>query len=463
MYRRHHVLVALPLLLCSLTATAENDRNCRNSNDYTSWLTAFLQEARAAGISERTLERALGGVAPDENIIRLDRKQHVFSQDFLTFAGRMVNDYRLSQGAKNIRKYADTFSRIEQDFGVPAAVITAFWALETDFGANTGDMPTIPSLVTLAWDCRRPELFREQLMAALGIIDRGDLSVDEMRGAWAGELGQMQFLPGEYLEKGVDYDRDGRVDLIRSTPDALASTARAIRDLGWQTGQPWLEEVRITRDLPWEHTGTDVMNSRAQWADWGVTQADGSPLPRDDLQASLLLLMGRNGPAFLAYPNFINVYLEWNNSLVYSTTAAYLATRLAGADKVHPGRGEVMPLDIDQIKYLQTTLEQLGHDVGGADGIIGAKTRAAIRYAQLELGLPADSYPDQILLRYLDRLEPLPAAVPVQATPQSQLQTRQQPPAPMPSPMPSQQPVQAPSPATQQAPGQQWFPLPPAR
>mgnify|MGYP000172743900 CR=1 FL=1 len=417
------LLVALPLLLASLTAAAENDRNCRNGNDYSSWLAAFLQEARASGISEQTLERALGGVTPDEKIIRLDRKQHVFSQDFLTFAGRMVNDYRLSQGKKNIRRYADTFANIEQEYGVPAAVISAFWALETDFGANTGEMPTIPSLVTLAWDCRRPELFREQLLAALKIIDRGDLGVDEMRGAWAGELGQMQFLPGEYFEKGVDYDRDGRVDLIGSTPDVLASTARVIRELGWQPGQPWLEEVRVPADLPWEHSGTDVMHSRRQWAEWGVRRADGSPLEADDMQASLLLLMGRNGPAFLAYPNFINVYLEWNNSLVYATTAGYFATRLAGAEKVHAGRGEVVPLSLEEMKLLQATLAELGHDVGGVDGILGAKTRAAVRHAQLELGLPADGYPDRMLMISLDRLAPLPPPVPVQA-PQQQTEAR---------------------------------------
>ncbi|MDX1345281.1 MAG: peptidoglycan-binding protein, partial [Sedimenticolaceae bacterium] len=247
---------------------------------------------------------------------------------------------------------------------------------------------------------------------------------------------------------------------------ALASTARAIQELGWQTGQPWLEEVRITEELPWEHTGTDVMHSRAQWADWGVTKADGSPLPQDDLQASLILLMGRNGPAFLAYPNFLNVYLEWNNSLVYSTTAAYLATRLSGAGKVHPGRGQVTPLDIDQIKRVQTSLEELGLDVGGADGIIGAKTRAAIRYAQLELGLPADSYPDRALLDNLYRLEPLPVASSAQARPemqQYQAQPQYQLPSQAPAMMPSQPRVQAPPTAPQQPSGQQWFPMPPAR
>ncbi|MGD9254211.1 MAG: lytic murein transglycosylase [Chromatiales bacterium] len=463
MHRKFPGLLALPLLFCSMGAMAENDRNCRNSDDFSSWLNLFEQEARTLGISERTLDIALGGLVPDEKIIRLDRKQHVFSQDFLTFAGRMVNDYRLSHGAKNIRKYGDTFARIEQDFGVPAAVISAFWALETDFGANTGNMPTIPSLATLAWDCRRPDLFREQLLAALRIIDRGDLGVDEMRGAWAGELGQTQFLPAEYFEKGVDYDGDGRVDLIRSTPDALASTARVISDLGWQTGQLWLEEVRITADLPWEETGTDIMHSRAQWADWGVTKADGMPLPRDGMQASLLLLMGRNGPAFLAYPNFIDVYLEWNNSLVYATTAAYLATRLAGAGKVRPGRGAVSPLTLDQIKQLQSSLEALGHDVGGADGIIGAKTRAAIRHAQLELGLPADSYPDRALLENLHRLEPLEVTSYAQPEYQAQPERQYQGPTQAPARMPSHPPVQAQPPAPQQPSGQQWFPLPPAR
>jgi hypothetical protein len=205
------------------------------------------------------------------------------------------------------------------------------------------------------------------------------------------------------------------------------------------------------------------MHSRAQWADWGVTKTDGMPLPRDGMQASLLLLMGRNGPAFLAYPNFIDVYLEWNNSLVYATTAAYLATRLAGAGKVHPGRGTVSPLTLDQIKQLQGTLEALGHDVGGADGIIGAKTRAAIRHAQLELGLPADSFPDRALLESLYRLEPLEVTSYAQPQYQAQPERQYQGPSQAPARMPSQPPVQAPSPAPQQPSGQQWFPLPPAR
>jgi lytic murein transglycosylase len=447
--------VAMPL------AAEENDRSCKNENNFAGWLHDFKKHARTEGVSERTLRAALDGVSPDEKIIRLDRRQNVFAQDFLTFSGRMVNAYRLKHGAKNIARYADTFERIQQDFGVPAEVISAFWGLETDYGANTGNMSTIRSLTTLAWDCRRPALFREQLMAALKIIDRGDLSVDEMQGAWAGELGQTQFLPSEYYEKGVDYDNDGRVDLIDSTPDVLASTARVIQGLGWQPGQPWLEEVRVPLEMPWEHTGTDTAHSLAQWSSWGVTKADGSPLDNSEQQASLLLLMGRNGPAFLAYPNFTKVYLEWNNSLVYSTTAAYFATRLAGAGKVDPGRAEVMPLTLDETKSLQTALERLGHDVGGVDGIIGAKTRAAVRYSQLELGLPADGYPDQQLLASLDRLKPLPAPVPAPATAVTRAAAPQPvQPAPAYPSQPHPVPPQPAPQATQPAAGKAWFPMP---
>lgn len=441
----------------------ENDRNCKNEDNFGSWLRNFKEQARIEGISVSTLKSALGGVSPDEKIIKLDRRQNVFAQDFLTFSDRMVNNYRLVHGKKNIRKHARTFARIERDFGVPAAVISAFWGLETDYGANTGSMSTIRSLTTLAWDCRRPELFREQLLAALKIIERGDLSVDEMRGAWAGELGQTQFLPSEYFDKGVDYDNDGRVDLIKSTPDVLASTARVIQLLGWQPGQPWLEEVRVPADLPWEHAGTDTMHSRRQWADWGVTKADGSRLEEDELQASLLLLMGRNGPAFLAYPNFTRVYLEWNNSLVYSTTAAYFATRLAGAGKVNPGRAEVTPLSLEETKSLQSALVKLGHDVGGIDGIIGAKTRSAVRYSQLELGLPADGYPDQRLMAKLSHLKPLPPTVPAPGPQDLQQQPAQRPAMQTQPALPAQP---APRPATPAAPvrtapaDKAWFPMP---
>jgi lytic murein transglycosylase len=393
--------LAVGSLVIGATATPAGAATCgNNGSGFDAWLADFQRQAMAQGISRQTVQSALSGVSYDPSVVRADRAQGVFAQDFLTFAGRMVNNYRLQHGARNLKKYSDTFARIEREFGVPAEVITSFWALETDFGANIGKGSTLTSLATLAWDCRRPELFRGELMAALRIVERGDLRPDQMVGPWAGEMGQTQFLPSHYDQYGVDFDGDGRRDLLRSTPDALASSANLLKAHGWRRGEPWLQEVRLPDRLPWDQADIDIRHPRSQWAAWGVRTRDGSALPQDNLQASLLLPMGRNGPAFLAYPNF-SVYLEWNQSLVYSTTAAYLATRLAGAPRVSEGRGGVSPLSLGETKELQRQLAARGFDVGKVDGIIGAQTRAAVKAVQIQLGLPADSYPTKELLARL--------------------------------------------------------------
>jgi lytic murein transglycosylase len=324
----------------------------------------------------------------------------VFSQTFLEFAGRMVNQNRLDHGANNLRKYASTFERIEQQWGVPGPVIAAFWGLETDYGANIGDLPTINSLVAMAYDCRRPERFRGELIAALKIIDRGDLAHHEMVGPWAGELGQLQFLPSHYYTYAVDFDGDGRRDLLRNAPDALASAANYMADIGWRRGEPWLEEVQVPGNLPWAEADIAITHPRSQWAQWGVSLRGGPPLPPDAMPASLVLPMGRNGPAFLAYPNY-HVFLEWNESFIYATTVAYFATRLAGAPRVGEGNGPVAAFGYQDIHQLQELLVRRGYDVGGIDGMLGAKTRAAVKAVQLELGLPADSYPTPELVSRL--------------------------------------------------------------
>ncbi|GGE50560.1 lytic transglycosylase [Agaricicola taiwanensis] len=378
---------------------AAQQQSCRAGVSFGSWLDGFKRSAAAQGISQSTIEAALGNVSFDPSVVQKDRGQGVFSQSFLQFSDRMVAQYRLQQGAAQIKKHRATFQRIEQQFGVPAEVIVAFWGLETDFGANTGDMPTIRSLATLAYDCRRPEMFERELLAALQLIERGDLSAQEMRGPWAGELGQLQFLPVHYMAHAVDFDGDGRRNLIKSAPDALASAGKYIQELGWQRGQPWLQEVKVPANLPWEQASIAIKLPRAQWAQWGVTAANGNRLPSDNLPASLLLPMGRSGPAFLAYPNF-GIYTQWNNSLVYATTAAYFATRLAGAPKVGRGSG-AEALSLGQIKELQQLLVRRGHHVGKVDGILGENTREAVKNEQLRLGLPADSYPTSELISRL--------------------------------------------------------------
>ncbi len=402
MILRKIILATVFGLLWAAAGQAEPvNSNCRNTGSFEVWLANFKREAEAQGISRRTISAALDGVTLDQSVINKDRGQGVFAQDFLTFSGRMVEKSgRIAQGQARMRKYADIFARIEKDFGVPAAVITGFWGLETDFGANSGNSPVIRSIATLAYDCRRPEMFREQLMAALKIVERGDLAPSEMIGAWAGEIGQMQFVPKHYLDYGVDYDHDGKVDLRHSVPDVLASTANLLKGEGWRRGEPWLEEVRVPAKLPWQEADLSIQHPRSQWAEWGVTRADGQPLKADSMPASLVLPMGRFGPAFLAYDNF-KVYLEWNQSLVYSTTAAYFATRLAGAPALNRGNGEIPALSQNDVKQLQQILAGKGFDVGKIDGVIGLNTRSAVKQMQMKYGLPADSYPTAELLERL--------------------------------------------------------------
>lgn len=391
--------------LCAAVGLASADAQaagCRNTADFGRWLAEFKAEAAAQGISSRTIASALDGLTFAPEIVRKDRAQGVFSQSFLEFSDRMVAKYRMQHGAKRMKTYAKIFAALEREYGVPAPVITAFWGLETDFGANIGDLPVLRSLATLAYDCRRPELFRPQLMDALRVIERGDLTASQMIGAWAGELGQMQFLPSDYYRLAVDYDGDGRRDLLKSVPDVLASTARLIKDFGWHAGEPWLEEVRVPAEMPWQEADLAIRHPRSQWARWGVTRVDGSAIPSDSTPVALLLPMGRNGPAFIAYRNF-DIYLEWNQSFVYATTAAYFATRLAGAPPRRTGNAPVESLSRDQIKQLQTLLAKKGYDVGGVDGTIGAMTRAAVRSVQAKMGLPADAYPTPDLLVRLQR------------------------------------------------------------
>lgn len=377
-------------------------RNCKNTGSFSRWLADFKKEARAAGIKERTISRTLGGVSLHRKIIRIDRGQKFFAQSFLTFSGKLISGHRMRAGKKQLRRYAATFARAKRKFGVPPEVITAFWALESDFGIGMGKYSVVRSIATLAYDCRRPELFRPELLAVLKIVERGDLSPKTMIGSWAGELGQTQFLPTHYYNHAVDFNRDGRRDLLRTPADVIGSTANFIAHMGWKRGQPWLQEVRVPSRMPWREADLAIQHPRSYWASQGVKRANGKRLPADNVPASLLLPMGRKGPAFLAYDNF-KIYTEWNNSLIYATTAAYFATRLGGASKMRRGTVNPKGLSHAETKTLQRLLTRKGLDVGSIDGTIGARTRAAVKKMQIKYGLPADSYPTRKLIRRLRR------------------------------------------------------------
>jgi lytic murein transglycosylase len=379
------------------------------------FLTDLKQQAIAAGVSQRTIAEASPYLVYDQGIVNRDRGQRVFGQVFTEFAGRMAANYRMQQGQARIKAHAAAFARAEKEYGVPAAVIAAFWGLESDFGANMGSLLTLPSLVSLAYDCRRSQMFANETIAALKIIQRGDLTSEEMVGSWAGELGQTQFLPTHYFNYAVDYDGDGRRDLLRSPADVIGSTANYIANgLKWRRGEPWLQEVRVPQNrastFPWDQADLTIQLPRARWAQLGVTYPDGRALPNDDLPASLLLPMGRMGPAFLAYQNFA-AYIEWNNSLIYSTTAGYLATRIAGSPPMLRPSASVAQLPFAELRELQQLLVRAGYNVGKVDGVMGQQSRSAVKAMQIKYGLPADSWPTAELLtrmRGVPRVQALP-------------------------------------------------------
>jgi lytic murein transglycosylase len=371
---------------------------CHNGLSFDRFLAELKQKAVAAGVSQQAIAEASPGLVYDQGIVNRDRGQRVFGQVFTEFAGRMAAPYRMQQGQERIRTYQAAFARAEKEYGVPPAVIAAFWGLESDFGANMGNLPTLRSLVSLAYDCRRSEMFEGETIAALKIIDRGDLDPDEMVGSWAGELGQTQFLPTHYFNYAVDYDGDGRRNLLSSPADVIGSTANYIANgLKWRRGEPWLQEVRVPANLPWDQADLTIQLPRSKWAGFGVTYADGKALPNDEMPASLLLPMGRNGPAFLAYANFA-AYTEWNNSLIYSTTAGYLASRIAGAAPMRRPTAPVAQLPFNELRELQQLLVRAGFNVGKVDGVMGQQSRSAVKAMQVKFGLPADSWPTAELL-----------------------------------------------------------------
>lgn len=383
-------------------APSSRAASCHNGASFDRFLADLKQQAVAGGVSQRALAESAPYLVYDQGIVNRDRGQRVFGQIFTEFAGRMAAPYRMQQGQQHIKTYAAAFARAEKEYGVPPAVIAAFWGLESDFGANMGNLHSLPSLVSLAYDCRRSEMFQNETIAALKIIERGDLAPSEMVGSWAGELGQTQFLPTHYFNYAVDYDGDGHRNLLRSAPDVIGSTANYIANgLKWRRGEPWLQEVRVPQNLPsgfpWDQADLTIKLPRSKWAQLGVTYPDGKPLANDDMPASLLLPMGRMGPAFLAYANFA-AYTEWNNSLIYSTTAGYLAARIAGSPPMLRPATPVVQLPFNEIKELQGLLVRAGYTVGKVDGVLGQASRSAVKAMQVKFGLPADSWPTAELL-----------------------------------------------------------------
>ncbi|MBV0910766.1 lytic murein transglycosylase [Anianabacter salinae] len=385
-------IAALCLALSATTATAQS---CGGSfGDFVQRLKA---EALSRGYERPVVDQFFASASYSQAVINADRAQGIFRMEFVDFTQRLISQNRLDGGRANAQRYSGVFDQINARWGIPRGMLLSFWAFETDYGGFQGDFNTRDALITLAHDCRRPELFLPQVYSALELFKRGDFST-QTTGAWAGEIGQVQMLPGDILNHGIDGDGDGHVRLKESAPDALMSGANLLASFGWAPNQPWLQEVAVPDNLDWSQTGLRTKKTPQDWAAMGVQPRSGQ-FEANGLPSSILLPQGRKGPAFIAYPNYETLF-EWNQSFVYVTTAAYFATRLMGAPPYNPGNPDPV-LSLEDMKALQRKLAAMGYDVGDIDGILGAGTRAAVQAVQVQLGLPADAWPTRELLNRL--------------------------------------------------------------
>lgn len=364
------------------------------------WVADFRTTARAAGIDELTLQSAFANVRFIPRVIELDRAQPEFTRPVWDYLGSVISAARIAHGQEKLRQLRAVADPIAARYGVPTEVLFAFWGVESNFGSNLGDYPTIDALATLAFDGRREEWARGELIAALKILQHHDIDRARMVGSWAGAMGQTQFMPTIFLAYAVDADGNGRRDLWDSIPDVMASTANFVSQSGWQSGEPWGVEVRLPPGFDFARADTNVRQPASAWASQGVQSMDGSPLPTL-ADSSVLLAAGARGPAFLVGANFRTI-LRYNNATSYALAVGLLAQQLAGGPPVQaPWPRDLKPLTRTQVQTLQTTLNAHGFNSGTPDGTMGPATQRAVRQYQHSQGLPADGYPTLELLQRL--------------------------------------------------------------
>jgi len=369
------------------------------------WLRDLRAEAMSLGISAATLDAALATVeAPIPRVLELDRSQPEFVQTFSGYMRNRLSDARIARGQKLLEDYADLFSRIQAEYGVQPHYLVSFWALESNFGDFTGGFSVINALATLAYDPRRSDMFRTELLTALRIIQEGHIAADSMTGSWAGAMGQCQFMPSTFYNYARDGDGDGRIDIWNSVPDVMTSAANYLSQNGWQGDERWGREVVLPAGFDFTQTGTGVRKTVTDWNRLGIRRTDGAPLGNADMLGSIVLPAGAQGPAFLTYQNY-RTTMVWNRSTFYAISVGHLADRFVGGGPiVNMPSEEERPLSRDEVIELQTLLNQQGIDVGTPDGISGSRTRAGVREYQARSGIPTDGYANFELLEKLRSL-----------------------------------------------------------
>jgi len=377
-------------------ASADTERDQR----FARWIADFSASARAAGISEATLQSAFEGIRFIPRVTQADGAQAEFTRTVWDYLDSAVSTQRVVRGQDRLLEARPAVDAAAARYGVPAEILAAIWGMESNYGSFTGDIPTIDALATLGFEGRREAWARSQLIAALKILQNGDIPRAQMVGSWAGAMGQTQFLPTNFLAYAVDADGDGRRDIWGSLPDVMASTANFLARSGWQASQPWGQEVRLPPGFDLLLADGEQRRPAAAWATLGVQSIDGSPLPAL-AESAILLPAGARGPAFIVGPNFRTI-LRYNNSTSYALAVGLLAQALGGGPQVQTAwPRDLQALSRSQLLALQTALNARGFDSGTPDGVAGPATRSAVRRYQQSLNLPADGYPTLELLQRL--------------------------------------------------------------
>ena len=388
------------IFLCIFPDSLVASKKVQQAPNFSEWLDKLKVEAIKKRISKETLEKTLFKVKPLKRVIELDRKQPEFSMTFSDYIKKSVTKKRVRQGRQLLGKYKNVLDSVSGKFDVQQRFLIAFWGLETNYGNYTGSFPIVPALVTLAHDRRRASFFRNQLFAALKLIDQGHIRYNA-RGSWAGAMGNHQFMPTTYRDFATDFDQDGAADLWNSKPDTFASAANYLKKAGWDSSKNWGREVKLPTDFEFGLSGLKERRKLYDWGLMGVKKTDGSALPEVDIDACLLLPSGYRGPAFLVYSNFRSI-LIWNRSIYYALAVGLLADQLIFEKPVLDTPLVVEPaMSRSEIKEIQKNLEVRGYNPGGVDGILGSKTRLAIKSFQKNSQQPEDGHPSVELLKTL--------------------------------------------------------------
>ncbi|MDG2090486.1 MAG: lytic murein transglycosylase [Gammaproteobacteria bacterium] len=387
------------LILASLLSVGSI---AQEQQPFADWLADLRSEALAEGVTESLLDEALGVIEePIPRVIELDQSQPEFVQTFSNYMNNRLSQARIERGQALLEEHSELFSRISREYGVQPHYLVSFWALESNFGDYTGGFSVLNALATLAYDPRRSNFFRNELITALKILDAGHISVADMSGSWAGAMGQCQFMPSTFDRYAVDGDNDGRIDIWNSLPDIFASAANFLSESGWRPDERWGREVTLPQGFDFTESGTAIRKSVTEWNALGVMRSDGSTLGNSSIEGSIVLPAGASGPIFLAYNNF-RTTMVWNRSTYYAISVGHLADRFVGGGEIqHWPETNERALSRAEVIELQTLLNSMDIDVGTPDGILGSRTRGAVRTFQEESGLPTDGYASFDLLEMM--------------------------------------------------------------